>query len=82
MLLEVSLRLTNKVHVRKLGFELQVAEHNITTMLEQNDINNAAYQVLKLWFENEEDKKAAYQVLRKALVDVKLTSIAYNVLNY
>ena len=82
MLHEVSLRLVKEEQVRKLGLQLQVEEPDIQAKLEQNKITIAAYYVLKVWFDNQDNRETAYQVLGQALVDVKLKFIASDVLNY
>ena len=82
MLLDVSQRLVNETDVRRLGLQLKVPQYVIDSKVNEYKIVDAAYHVLKFWFNNQRDRAIAYQVLGKALVDVQLNIIAGEVLDY
>ena len=81
MLLQVSLRLVNKTDVRQFGLKLRVDEFIITAKLsEESQSTVAAYNVLKVWLNNQQNRETACYVLRQALSDVQLNFIAVEVL--
>ena len=82
MLLEVSRRLVNETDTRRLGLQLNVPHYVIEAKLGAYKNTIAAHHVLKMWFNNQRDRKVAYHVLGQALLDVNLSLIAGEVLNY
>ena len=82
MLLEVSGKLVNETDIRRLGLQLNVPHYVIGAKLGAYTNTIVARHVLKMWFNNQRDRKVAYHVLGQALIDVNLSLIAGEVLNY
>ena len=82
MLLSLSREFTNRSDLRTLAVKLGQDKSKVDTSLtnHQNDINEAAYDLLKQWRDSKYDATVAYQEICKALKDAKQTFLISKVL--
>ena len=82
MLLSLSREFTNRSDLRTLAVKLGQDKSKVDTSLtnHQNDINEAAYDLLKQWRDSKHDATVAYQEICKALKDAKQTFLISKVL--
>ena len=86
MLYEVARRLTRKSDIRTLGFKLGVKGYKMDSIFcnKNDDITEAAYEILKEWRKGQPDPKTAFITLRDALThpDVNLQQVAHEALTF
>ena len=73
MLWSLAKEITNSSDIRTLGLKLKVDNSQITTFLTNhpNDINGAAFDVLRQWRDNQDNATVAYGKICEALKDAK-----------
>ena len=73
--LQLSQRLTNQIDLRTLGYRgLKVEPHEIELAINNkpNDIQSAAYEILKIWQKQQSNEKEAYSNLVAALTECQM----------
>ena len=84
-LYDVACKLTRKYDIRRLGLQLGVKVNRMDTIFcnKNDDITEAAYEMLKEWRNGQADPKKALITLRDALThpDVNLQQVAQATLN-
>ena len=78
-LYEVARRLTNQADIRKLGLKLGVPNHRIDAIFytkRNDDITEAAHEMLNEWRKDQPDAARAWITLRDALKDVNLAQVS------
>ena len=82
MLWSLAKEITNSTDVRTLGLKLQLDSSQIATSLTNhpNNINDAAFDVLRKWRDSHEDATEAYKEICKALKDAKQNFLISKVL--
>ena len=84
-LYEIAGRLTRISDIRTLALKLGVKEYKVDTIFcnKNNDITEAAYEILKEWRKGQPDTVTAYITLKDALThpDVNLHQVAQEALN-
>ena len=81
-LLDLSKRLTDKLMVRLLGNKLGLPSHDVSRCLTDNsqNIGEAAYNVLQIWFQKQDSRSSAWEELCKALDKAELKMLKREVL--
>ena len=82
MLLSLAREFTNRSDLRTLAVKLGQDKSKVDTSLtnRQNDINEAAYDLLKQWRDSKYDATVAYKEICQALKDAKQTFLISKVL--
>ena len=82
MLWSLAKEITSSSDVRTLGLKLELDNSKITTSLTNypNNINDAAFDVLRQWRDSQEDATVAYGKICEALKDAKQNFLISKVL--
>ena len=80
-LVEISNRITDPTMLQNLAAHLKVKPHVVQTKCTDcKSINDAAYHVLKNWFDNQMDKTQAFETMCESLTKIMKSSIIKQVL--
>ena len=82
MLWSLAKEFTNRSDLRTLGIKLKLDESKIATALtnHQNEINEAAYDLMRRWRASQDNDTVAYRNICEALKDAKQNFLISKVL--
>ena len=76
-LVTISQRVSDRSILRKLGFKLKIEQHEMDSVLHNNrdDIHEATYVVVNIWFANQQNTEQAFLDICDALDNISQRSI-------
>ena len=79
---EISRRITERMRLRSLAVKLHIPGHVVDSRLgsHKDDLYEATYQALMVWFDDQSDKEQAFEQLCQALTQISERSLITEVL--